>query len=177
MTFSLYDISLPVLLQGLDNLAVVVAKGKAFCEENGIEEAALLDFRFRPDMYQFARQVKTAADTAVMGAVRLTGEEPVLTQDVPTSFEGLLQLIASSREVVAAVTPEQLGANQGQAVSFTAMGTFRMTFAAQADYLQKFILPNFYFHCATTYDMLRHNGVELGKKDFLGDFGGAITPL
>ncbi|MBR9909229.1 MAG: DUF1993 domain-containing protein [Gammaproteobacteria bacterium] len=177
MAFSMYELTVPVLQQGLGNLAGCLAKASAHCKDNNIQESALLNFRFYPDMYPYVQQVQTAADTAIMAASRLAGEEPALLPQEETDFAGLIARVEDARAKLKAIQPEQLAGSESKSISFTAMNTYRISFKNGADYLQKFILPNFYFHCTTAYDMLRHNGLPLGKRDFIGDFGADMAPL
>jgi hypothetical protein len=164
---NLYDVALPLFRQTVGAIAGVLEKGEAFAREKGIDTGELLNARLFDDMHPLAFQVAQSV-TNSMGAVRkLRGE-----QDVPflTTYDSYADAQASVAEAVAylaAVTPADLEGAAEREVIFKIPGG-QLRFTGQG-YLMSFALPNFYFHAATTYGVLRHKGVPLGKRDFLGE--------
>ncbi len=162
---SLYDDFVPPLSNGLKALSKVLAKAEAHCEARKIDPAVLLNFRLYPDMFALTRQVQIACDQARRGTSRLKGVKPESVPDTEVSFADLKGRIANTLAALAAIKPADFDGADGRTISFKA-GPNDMSFKG-ADYIRFWILPNFYFHCATAYAILRHNGVELGKADFL----------
>jgi hypothetical protein len=164
---NLYDVALPVFRQTLGSVAGVLEKGAAFARETGIDTADLLNARLYDDMNPLAFQVAQSV-TNSMGAVRkLRGE-----QDVPflTTYDSYAEAQASVAEGIAylaAVKPGDLDGAADREVIFK-FPNGQLRFNGQG-YLMSFALPNFYFHAATAYGVLRHKGVPLGKRDFLGE--------
>ena len=163
---SMFDAAIPPFLRALGALDTVLAKGAEHCEANGIEPSALLTARLYPNMFPFTRQVQTAADGPKLAAFRLTGQEPPKHPDIETSFAELQARVATVRGLLAEFRPEQFDGAETRAIAVpTGRGPLHFS---GLDYLQAFALPNLYFHVTTAYDILRHNGVVLGKRDFLG---------
>lgn len=167
MTLSLHTATVSAFLQQLGALRGMVAKGQAWCETGGKPEAALLGARLADDMWPLRDQVRAVVHHSfhAIAAVR-SGNAGPPTGAPPESFAGLLAMIDEALAALAEVTPAELEALAGDDVVFK-VGDLRMAFTAQ-DFLLTFSLPNLYFHAATTYDILRHMGLELGKRDFLG---------
>jgi len=166
MTISMYTASVPLFTRALGALSAVLGKGAAFAEARKIEQAVLLQSRLAPDMFPLARQVQIASDTAKGCVARLAGVEVPSFPDTETSFAELQDRLARTLALVAGFTPAQIdGSEDKEIVLKFRTGEQRFT---GLDYLSFFVLPNVYFHCTTAYDILRHNGVELGKRDFLG---------
>ncbi|MCY1127044.1 DUF1993 domain-containing protein [Frigidibacter sp. RF13] len=163
---SLYDNFAPPLAHGLTALSKILDKAEAHCAAKKIDPAALLAARLYPDMFPFTRQIQIACDQARRAISRLKGEEPASVADSETSFAELKARIASTVAQLNALTPADLAEAESRTVSFKA-GPRELTFTGD-DYIRQWILPNFYFHMTTAYALLRHNGVELGKADFLG---------
>ncbi len=163
---SLYDDFVPPLSHGLKALSNVLAKAEAHCEARKIDPSVLLAARLYPDMFPLTRQVQIACDQARRGAVRLKGGEPESVPDTEVTFTDLKGRIANTIASLAALKPADFEGAEDRTVTFKA-GPNDMSFKG-ADYIRYWILPNFYFHTATAYGVLRHNGVELGKADFLG---------
>jgi hypothetical protein len=166
MAVSIYDISVPVFVRTLTNLKAILEKAKAHALDHKIEESALVNARLYPDMFPLSRQVQVATDMARGCAARLTGAEPPSYEDKEQSFDDLIARVARTIEYLKgldvnafadAATREITRPVRGQPHVFTG-----------ANYLLQFALPNMYFHAATAYDILRHNGVPLGKADFIG---------
>ncbi len=166
MTLSMYDASMPPLLRGLEALSAILDKAAAHAEARKIDPAALLTARLYPDMLPFTRQVQFACDFAKGAAARLAGAEVPSWPDTETSFPELKERIAKTSDFVRGFTAAQIDGSEQRPISFKA-GPRELNFTGQS-YLFGFVFPNFYFHAATAYGLLRHNGVELGKRDFIG---------
>jgi hypothetical protein len=166
MTLSMYQASVPVFIRMLNNLGAILEKAAAHCEARKIDPAALLGFRLYPDMFNLARQVQAAADHAKNGAARLAGVEAPAFENVERSFPELIERLRRTVEYLNAFKPEQIDGSEEREVTIR-RGDTTMRSRGQ-DFLLNRALPNFYFHLTTAYDILRHNGVELGKRDFLG---------
>lgn len=163
---NLYDVALPLYRQSLGAMAGVLAKGEAFAAANGIDTAVLLNARLAPDMQPLAFQIGQAV-TNSMGAVRrLRGDKDIPFIITYDSYAEAQASVAEGIAYLAAVTPSDLeGAEDREVVWRTPGRTLRFT---GRDYVMSFVIPNFYFHAATTYDVLRNQGVPLGKPDYLG---------
>jgi uncharacterized protein len=166
MSFSIYDTSLPVFVKVLRNLRGILVKGQAHADARKIDPQALLGARLFPDMFPLVKQVQVATDNVKGAAARLAGLEVPSYPDNETTFPELLARIDKTIDFIQSIKPEQV---QGAAERPITLVFPQMTLNfTGSDYLLGFVLPNLYFHAATTYNLLRHNGVELGKGDFLG---------
>jgi uncharacterized protein len=166
MTENLYDLSIPVLALGLTNLAAILDKGAAYADGKKFDSLVLVQSRLFPDMHPLLKQVQIACDVAKGAAARLAGIEPPSHSDTETTFPELKARIAKTLEFVNSIKPEQL---QNAATRAIEIKTPRITLKFNGQtYLSSFVLPNFYFHISMAYALLRHNGVEIGKMDFLG---------
>jgi hypothetical protein len=166
MTLSMYQASVPVFLRGLENLAAILAKGAAHAEAKKIDPSVFINARLAPDMLALARQVQIASDAAKGCTARLATAEVPSYPDTETTFPELQARIAKTIDFVKGFTAQRIDGSEERSVTLKIRGE-DMKFRGQ-DYLFKLALPNFYFHVTTTYDILRHNGVELGKMDYLG---------
>lgn len=166
MSLSLYDLSIPVLRRGLANLTVILDKGAAHAAARKFEPATLVQARLFPDMFPLSRQVQITCDTAKGAAARLAGIDIPRHEDTETSFEELKQRVAKTLDFLGTVKPEQLRGAETRTVEVK-FPSRTLTFTGLS-YLMDFVLPNFYFHESMTYALLRSNGVEVGKMDFLG---------
>jgi hypothetical protein len=166
MTLSMYQASVPVFLRGLENLAAILAKGAAHAEARKIDPAVFINARLAPDMLELARQVQIAADAAKGCTARLAGADVPSYPDTETTFPELQARIAKTIAFVKGLTAAQIDGSEERTITLKVRGE-DMKFRGQ-DYLFKLALPNFYFHITTAYDILRHNGVEVGKMDYLG---------
>ena len=166
MTISMYSASVPLIERALTALSAVLAKGAAFAETKKIDPSVLLQSRLAPDMFPLARQVQIATDTAKGAVARLAGVEVPKYPDEETTFAELQARIAKTLAFVASVTAEQIDGSEGRDIVLS-FRTGDVHFSGYS-YLTTFVLPNVYFHCTTAYDILRHNGVDLGKRDYLG---------
>ena len=166
MPNAMYDHSIPVFVKMLTNLSAILDKAAAHCEAKKIDPAALLGFRLYPDMLPLTRQVQIAADQAKGGAARLSGQEVPKYEDVEKTFAELKARLAKTIAFVQSVKPEQVADSAGREIKMQ-IGPNAVTFKGEW-YLKHFVLPNLYFHVTTAYNILRHNGVELGKRDYIG---------
>lgn len=168
MTLSMYAASVPVFRQILTALSNVLDKAETHAAEHKIEPSALLQARLFPDMFPLARQVQVAADFAKGACARLAGVEVPKYEDVETTFAQLRERIATTVAFIDALDQEAIDASAARAIS-TGSGDKTRHFTGQ-EYLLHYAFPHFYFHATTAYDILRHNGVAVGKKDFVGSY-------
>lgn len=166
MTLSMYQASVPVFVRGLGNLAAILEKAAAHCEARKIDPQVLTQYRLYPDMFNFAKQVAVACDHARNGAARLTGTDAPVEPHTEQSFPDLIARVRRSIAYLETFKPEQIDGSETREV-VVKRGQTVNTYAG-LDYLLQRALPNFYFHVTTAYDILRHNGVELGKRDYIG---------
>ncbi|MGA0935198.1 MAG: DUF1993 domain-containing protein [Pseudohongiellaceae bacterium] len=163
---SMYSASVPVITRFLNNLSVILEKGEAFCEEKNIEGTVLTSARLAPDMFPLARQVMIACDVAKGCGARLAGVEAPKHEDVEVTFAELKARIAKTVAFLDTLDESSFAGSESKDISFKA-GPYELNFTGES-YLNTFALPNLYFHVTTTYNILRHNGVAIGKMDFLG---------
>ncbi len=166
MPVATYDVTAPVLLQGLAGLRGVLQKAQAHVAARSLDPDALLRARLYPDMFPLLRQVQIACDFAKGAAGRLAEAELPSFPDDETTFDDLLNRIDRTREFIQSLPPEAFEGAEDREVSLVRRGETK-TFTGKV-YLLEQALPNFWFHVTTAYAILRHNGVELGKRDFLG---------
>lgn len=164
---SFYDSAVPAYLQMLGSLSAILDKAEAHAAAKKIEPQVLLGARLYPDMLPLTRQVQTACDQAMRGCARLTQTEPLSVPDTETTFAELKARIAKAIDYVKGHTPAQFEGADARDVTFPIGGGKTTTMSGQ-QFLTSFNLPNFYFHVAIAHGILRHNGVEIGKRDFLG---------
>ena len=167
MTVSMYKISAPIFMQFLNALSTCLDKAAAHCEAKKIEPAALLNMRLYPDMFPLSRQVRAATDHAVNATARLAGAEPPALANTETSFAELKERLTKAIDFVKGFKPAQIDGSEDKAIKITFPSGATRDFTGQSLLLNN-ALPNFYFHCTTAYDILRHSGVEVGKRDFMG---------
>ena len=166
MTNSMYALSAPLFVRMLGNLSAILDKAAAFAAARKIDPAVLVNARLFPDMFPLAAQVRIASDFAKGAAARLTGQEPPKYEDNETTFDELKARIARTVAYVEQFEPDQFEGADTRTVTIRLRGEDR-SFDGRT-YLANVVLPNFFFHVTTAYDILRHNGVELGKRDFVG---------
>jgi uncharacterized protein len=164
---SFYDGSVPAFLQILGSLTGILTKAEAHCKAKNIQPDVLLGARLYPDMLPLSRQIQLACDFATKGCARLTQSEVPSTPDTEKTFDELKARLGKTADYVKAFKPAQFDGADARDVTFPAGPDKSMTVKGQ-QFLSHFALPNFYFHAATAHDILRHNGVEIGKRDFLG---------
>ena len=168
MTISMYQACVPPLTRVLTNLTGILEKAAAHCEARKIDPAVLISGRLYPDMFPFACQVQIATDNAKGSAARLAGMDPPRYEDTETTFPELVARVRKTVDFLATCKPEQIDGSEERIITLT-MRHGTLTFPGQT-YLLTYALPNVYFHITTAYAILRHNGVEVGKQDFLGKF-------
>jgi len=164
---SFYDATVPAFLQILGSLTGLLAKAEAHCKAKNIQPEVLLGARLYPDMLPLSRQIQLACDFAAKGCARLSHSEVPSTPDTEKTFDELRQRLAKTIDYVKTFKPAQFDGADSRDVSFPAGPDKTITLKGQ-QFLNNFAFPNFYFHAATTHGILRHNGVEIGKRDFLG---------
>ena len=168
MTMSMYNASVPLFKTLLGALSNVLDKGQQFAKAKGIDEAVLVNARLAPDMFALARQVQIATDQAKGGVARLAGLEVPAYDDNETTFDALKARVAKTIAFIDSVKASQIDGSENKEITLK-MRSGEVKYAGQR-YLMGSVIPNFTFHCATAYNILRHNGVEVGKRDFLGNF-------
>ncbi len=167
MPSSLSQASIPVFEIGLNALSGVLDKAAAFAAGKKIDPAVLLRSRLTPDMFDLARQVQVATDQARRGAARLAGAEPPSYEDNETTIDQLKARIGKTVAYLKTLDPKEIDAAAGREITFPLGGPNKGQMKGD-DYLNHFVLPNFYFHLTAAYAILRHCGVDIGKRDFLG---------
>ena len=163
---SMYKISVPIFVQFLTSLSAVLDKAAAFAEAKKIEPSVLLNTRLAPDMFPLGRQVRAATDHAVNACGRLAGAELPTLANSDASIPELKERIAKTIEFIKGLKPAQIDGSEEKDILMKLQGR-DVTFKGM-QYLLGFAYPNFYFHVTTAYAILRHNGVEVGKRDFIG---------
>jgi hypothetical protein len=167
MSSSLSAASIPVFEIGLNALSGVLDKAAAFAAGKKIDPAVLLRARLSPDMFDLTRQVQTATDQARRGSSRLAGVEPPSVADTETTIDQLKARLANTVAYLKTLDPKQIDASADRDIKFP-LGPGITGQMKGADYLNHFVLPNFYFHLTAAYAILRHSGVDIGKRDFIG---------
>ena len=166
MPISMYQTSVPVFIRMLTNLDAILKKGAAYAEARKIDPAVLVNSRLYPDMFPLRHQIQIASDTAKGAAARLAGMEPPIYEDNEAGFDELSARLHKTITYLESFKPEQIDGSEqrtitlkyhGEEVSYTGL-----------NYLLNSVLPNFFFHVTTAYGILRHCGLEIGKKDYLG---------
>lgn len=163
---SMYTVLVPTAIRTLSNLSAILDKAEAHAEARKIDPAVLIGSRLYPDMFPLGRQVQIATDIVKGGAARLSGTEPPSWPDDEKTLAELRARIAKAVDYLKGFKAEQIDGSEAKSIVIK-MRVGEMQFTGQ-DYLMAFVLPNLFFHAATAYNILRHNGVELGKQDFLG---------
>ena len=166
MSISMHQASVPVLSRTLNNLIHILEKGAAHAEAKKLDASVLLNSRLFPDMFALTRQVQIATDMAKGCVARLAGDEPAKLEDNEASFADLIARVKKVIGIVEGYKAAQIDGSEGRDIVLKSPRG-EMNFKG-LPYLQGFVLPNVYFHVTTTYNILRHNGVELGKMDFIG---------
>src|SRR3569833_2241077 len=164
---SFYVSTVPAYLQILTSLSGLLTKDEAHCEAKKIQPEVKLNARLYPDMLPFTKQIQLACDAAARGCSRLTQSAIPSTPDTETSFAELRQRLAKTIDYLKTFKPEQFEGAETKDVTFPAGPDKSITMKGQ-QFLSAFSLPTFYFHAATAHGILRHNGVEIGKRDYMG---------
>lgn len=168
MSLTMYQASIPVFVRMLGNLSAILDKAAAHAEAKKIDPAIFVNARLAPDMYPLSRQVQIATDMVKGCAARLAGIEVPRYEDNETTFAELQARISKTKAFLQSVSAEQIDGSEDRKITLK-FGSRELNLLGQA-YLLDFVQPNFHFHLTTTYAILRHNGVEIGKKDYTGDY-------
>lgn len=169
MSITLSEVSAPLFVRGLKILSTLLAKGEEHAAQHGVVPEALLAVRLADDMLPLSAQIQRASDTSKFAIQRLSGGEAPKFADDETSFQQLQERIAKTIAYIESVDAAQVDAGSEREVNLN-WSAKSAAFTGQS-YLLTFALPNFYFHVVTAYDILRSQGVKLGKLDYLGPFG------
>ncbi len=167
MPYTMSQTALPTFEIGLNALAGVLDKAAAFAAAKKIDPAVLPQYRLAPDMFALARQVQVACDQAKNGTARLAGVEPPKYEDTEKTIDELKARVAKTLAYVKSLDAAKIDAASEREITFP-LGPTNKGNMKGGDYLTHFVLPNFYFHLTAAYAILRHCGVEVGKRDFLG---------
>jgi hypothetical protein len=166
MSISMYDFSIPILTRGLTNLSAILDKAAAHAAAKKFDPVVLAQTRLFPDMFPLVRQVQVACDTAKGAAARLAGIEVPKHEDTEVTFADLKARIAKTTDFLKTVGAAQLKDAESRNIEIKfPNGSWKFTGLA---YLNDFVVPNFYFHYSMVYALLRKNGIDVGKMDFLG---------
>lgn len=165
MSLSMYQASIPVFVRALNNLSAILRKGEDYAAARGFESAVLFHSRLAPDMYPLSRQVQIATDVAKGCGARLAGLEPPKFVDNESTWAELYTRIERTVTFLQSLEPGQIDGTEDREIVLKLRET--VTFNGQS-YLLTFALPNVFFHVTTAYAILRHNGVDIGKMDFIG---------
>jgi hypothetical protein len=166
MAVSMYPISVPVFIKHLNGLAGCLKKAQAYYAGKKFDEASLMSQRFFPDMFTFAKQVQVMTDHAKSCTANLAGMEAPKYEDNEKSLADLVARIEKTVEFLKSVKPAQIDGTEDKAINIKLRD--RELNMKGLEFLLNRSLPNFYFHATTAYDILRNNGVEIGKRDFMG---------
>jgi uncharacterized protein len=165
---TLYAATKPVFNQLLGGLSACIDKAAAHCEAKKIDQSVLVNDRLIADMLPFSKQIQIACDQARGGMARIAGVEVPKVEDTETTLAHLKTRIDSTLAFINSINPSQLAGAEDREIVLQ-MRAGPTTFKGLA-YIQHFVLPNFYFHVTTAYNILRHNGVDIGKRDYLGKY-------
>lgn len=166
MQISMYQASIPTIVRALTSLADILEKAQAHAEAKKFDAAVLVTSRLYPDMFPLSRQVQLASDSAKAGMSRLAQVQPPSYEDTETTIP---ELVARTRKTIAylqTLKPDQIDGSEDRTVSWQSRSTTKSM--QGLPYLLHHLLPNVFFHVTAAYAILRHNGVEVGKQDFLG---------
>ncbi|MEQ8208129.1 MAG: DUF1993 domain-containing protein [Woeseia sp.] len=166
MSISVYDQTVGAMSRMLLNLDAIIGKAEAYAEENSIDPNALLQARLFPNMLNLISQVRIATDIGKGAAARLSGSDVPVWEDKEATFADLHARIRQALDYFATFKPEQFDGAEERAINLKVRDQ-TLEFTGQT-YVLGFVLPNFYFHVSTAYNILRHNGLVIGKRDFLG---------
>lgn len=166
MPLSMYQASIPVFARALGNLSAILDKAAVHAEARKIDPSVFINARLAPDMFPLSRQVQSASDSAKGCAARLAGIEVPRYEDTETTFPELRARIAKTVTFMQGMKAAQIDGSEDRTITLKLRGR-EMNFSGR-DYLLNFVLPNFFFHGTTAYAILRHNGLEIGKTDYLG---------
>jgi hypothetical protein len=166
MNVSMYHATVPPITRALNNLATILEKAAAHAEAKKIEPEALIGSRLFPDMFPLAKQIQIASDISKGGAARLAQVDPPAFEDNEKSFQDLVARLRKTVAFLETLKPAQIDGSEGRTVTWKTRTAEKSM--EGLPYLFNHVLPNVFFHCTTAYNILRHNGLEIGKQDFLG---------
>ncbi|MDA8978063.1 DUF1993 domain-containing protein [Pseudomonadales bacterium] len=166
MSLSMHQCSIPVFIHSLNNLTALLKKGEAHFAKEGVDASELINARLHPDMHPLSRQVQIACDVAKGAGARISGIEAPKYDDTESTFTELYTRIDNTLNFLSALPAEAINGTESKDITMQA-GPYELEFTGSS-YLIKWALPNLYFHISTAYNILRHNGVNIGKIDFLG---------
>ena len=166
MSLSMYQASVPQFLRMLGNLKSILEKAESWAADKKLDPAVLLNMRLAPDMFPLKRQLQIATDSAKGCAARLAGVEIPSYPDTEETFAELKARLQKTMDFLASFTPAQIDGSEDKAITLN-FPSMELKFSGR-DYLFQFVQPNFYFHLTTAYAILRHNGLDIGKMDFIG---------
>jgi len=166
MNISMYQASVPTFIHGLTSLVTLLEKATAYAEAKKFDPTILVNSRLFPDMLPLAAQIRIATDGVKGAAARLSGQEPPVYEDNEQTMPELIARLQKTIAYLKTFTPEQIDGSEERKITLK-IGGHALGFSG-IDYLLTFVKPNFYFHVTTAYNILRHNGVEIGKGDYLG---------
>ena len=164
----MHETSVRTVTRALTNLIHVLEKGAAHAEAKKIEPAVLVNARLYPDMFPLSKQVQIATDVAKIGTARIAGVEPPKYEDNEATFPELIERVRKTIAYLETLKAQQFEGADTKTVTFPVQGGKDSRTWPGSRYLQQRVVPNVFFHCTTAYNILRHNGVEIGKADFLG---------
>ncbi len=168
MTISMYQASIPSFIRMLDNLLIILDKAQAHAEAKNINEAIFVNGRLAPDMFPLSKQIQIATDMVKGCGARLAGIDVPSYEDNETTFADLKARIIKTQAFLQSVTAEQIDGSEERDITVK-FGSRSFSFLGQP-YLLDFVIPNFHFHLTCTYAILRHNGVDIGKMDYIGSY-------
>jgi len=167
MTLSMYQASTPAFIRTLESMSAILDKAAAHAAAKKIDPSVLVNARLAPDMFPLSRQIQIATDGVKGCAARLAGIDVPSFPDTETTIPELKARIAKTVEFLKSVPAEKIDGSEERPINLK-VGPYDLSFVG-LPYLFNFVIPNFYFHITAAYAILRHNGVDIGKKDFLGD--------
>jgi uncharacterized protein len=172
MSISIYQSSVPVFERSLTAFLGILDKAQAHAEARKFDPTNYLSIRLSPDMFPLTRQIQTFCDQAKNGSFRLAGKEAPSIEDKETTFAEVRQRVQKTLDLVKSIDAKAFDGGEDREIVLP-LGPNKMKIQG-ANYLLHFVLPNFYFHLATAYDILRSGGVEIGKRDFMGAVPGLV---
>ncbi|HEY3637490.1 MAG TPA: DUF1993 domain-containing protein [Rhizomicrobium sp.] len=166
MSFSVYEASIPPMIHFFEALSKILDKAVHQAKERDLPLSELLEARLASDMHPFPRQIQIASDIAKLGAARLAAIDPPSFPDTETTFPELQERIRKTIDFIKSVPQDKFEGAEDRSVTLK-FPSGEMTFTGRV-FLNNFVLPNFYFHVTTAYDLLRHKGITIGKMDYMG---------
>ena len=166
MSISMYEMSVPVFIDHFEMWSGILLKGETFAEIRKIDQEILIKGRLAPDMYPLDRQIQIGTDMVRKGIARLAAVDAPSYEDSEITFSDLQERIKNTVHFLHSITPEQMMGSEDKGIVFSIREN-EFTFEKGSDYLTQWIIPHFFFHMTTSYNILRSNGVKLGKRNFV----------